>query len=162
MRRGISRLALLAGVVAVMATAAGAAAAEVSREDYVAKVDPICKANVEANERILKGVQGKVKNGQLDAAADQFEGAAKALKKTYAQLQAVPQPAADEAKLGKWLGYVKTEADLFQQTANKLAADQKIAAQSMVVRLTHNANLANNQVLGFEFQHCRFEPSKFT
>jgi hypothetical protein len=32
----------------------------------------------------------------------------------------------------------------------------------MVVRLAHNANLANNQVLVFEFTECRFEPSKFT
>jgi hypothetical protein len=153
---------MLAGAMAVLATAAGATAAEVTRESYVAKVDPICKANVQANEKILKGVQGKVQHGQLDAAAKQFEGAAKALQKTYGQLKAVPQPTADEAKLAKWLGYVKTEADLFQQAANKLAANQKTAAQAMVVRLTHNANLANNQVLGFEFEYCRFEPSKFT
>jgi hypothetical protein len=153
---------MLVAAVAGMVAAQGALAAEVTRESYVAKVDPICKANVQANEKILKGVQGKVKSGQLDAAARQFEGAAKALKKTYAQLNAVPQPTADEAKLQKWLGYVKAEADLFQQAANKLAANQKTAAQAMVVRLTHNANLANNQVLGFELEYCRFEPSKFT
>ncbi len=162
MRKATQRLILFLGAAAVMASAAGATAAEVTREDYAAKVDPICKANTELNEKILKGVQGKVKSGQLDAAAKQFEAAAKALKQTYAQLKAVPEPSADAAKLAKWLGYVKTEADLFQATANKLAADQKTAAQAMVVRLTHNANLANNQVLGFEFQYCRFEPSKFT
>jgi hypothetical protein len=32
----------------------------------------------------------------------------------------------------------------------------------MVVLLTHTANLANNAVIGFEFEYCRFEPSRFT
>jgi hypothetical protein len=27
---------------------------------------------------------------------------------------------------------------------------------------THTANLANDAALGFEFQYCRFEPSRFT
>jgi len=39
------RLALLAGAVAIEATAAGANAAEITREDCVARVDPICMAN---------------------------------------------------------------------------------------------------------------------
>jgi hypothetical protein len=162
MGRVKQRLTLLLAAVAVLVTAAGATAAEVTRESFTAQVEPICKANTQANEKILKGVQAKVKAGQLDAAAKQFEGAAKALKHTYAQLKAVPEPAADQAKLAKWLGYVKVEADFFQQTADKLAANQKAAAQTMVIRLTHNANLANNQVLGFEFTYCRFEPTKFS
>jgi hypothetical protein len=125
-------------------------------------VEPICKTNTEANQKILKGVRAKVKAGRLKAAAKQFEAAAKALARTQVQLAAVPQPPGDAAKLAKWLAHVKTEAELFQATADKLAANQKTAAQAMVVRLTHNANLANNQVLAFEFTDCRFEPSKFT
>ncbi|HEY0317507.1 MAG TPA: hypothetical protein VGC49_04355 [Solirubrobacterales bacterium] len=158
------RATLLIPVVAtlVVLTGGAAGASEVTRDSYAAQVEPICKANTEANKKILKGVRAKVKAGRLTAAARQFEAAAKALRKTEAQLAAVPEPPADAAKLGKWLGYVKTEADLFQATADKLAANQKTAAQGMVVRLTHNANLANNQVLVFEFTYCRFEPSKFT
>ncbi len=137
-------------------------AAETTREAYTEAVEPICKANTKANERILKGVRGKVKAGQLDAAAAQFSKAASALRKTIVQLKAVPQPTADEAKLGKWLKYVEEEATLFQKTAKKLKADDKVGAQRMVIQLTRNANQANNQVLGFEFTYCRFEPSKFT
>jgi hypothetical protein len=139
-----------------------AGAAEVTRESYAEAVEPICKANTEANEKILKGVRGKVKAGQLDAAAQQFSRAATALKKTVKQLKAVPQPTADQAKLAKWLKYVEAEAKLFESTAKKLKEDDKNGAQTMVIRLTHNANQANNQVLGFEFRYCRFEPSKFT
>ena len=60
-------------------------------------VEPICKANTEANEKILKGVRAKVKAGKLDAAATQFAGAARALKRTRAQPPQVPQPPADAA-----------------------------------------------------------------
>jgi hypothetical protein len=84
------------------------------------------------------------------------------LKKAAAQLKAVPQPSADQATLGKWLNYVKAEADLFESVAQKLKAGDKNGAQAMVIRLTHNANLANNQVLAFDFTYCRLEPSKFT
>src|SRR4051794_28532196 len=97
-----------------------AQAVEVTRESYAEAVEPICKTNTEANEKILKGVRGKFKSGQLAAAATQFSKASKALKKTTKQLKAVPQPSADTAKLAKWLKYVEEEANLFQQTANKL------------------------------------------
>jgi succinylglutamate desuccinylase len=139
-----------------------AQATEVTRESYKEAVEPICKTNTEANEKILKGVRAEFKAGKLKVAAGRFSHAATALKKTVKQLKAVPQPTADEAKLAKWLKYVEEEANLFQRTAKKLRANDKAGAQAMVIRLTHNANQANNQVLGFEFRYCRFEPSKFT
>ena len=138
------------------------AAEEVTRESYAEAVEPICKTNTQANEKILKGVRSKFKSGQLGAAATQFAKASQALKKTVKQLKTIAQPTADQAKLTKWLKYVEEEANLFQLTANKLKQGNKAGAQAMVIRLTHNANQANNQVLGFEFHYCRFEPSKFT
>jgi hypothetical protein len=102
-----------------------------------------------------------VKSGKYDAAAKQFTGAAKALKKTRAQLLAVPKPPEDSAQLTKWLGYAKTEAELFETIAKKLHNDEATAAQKMVVRLVSTARQANNQVLDYEFRYCRFQPSKF-
>lgn len=139
-----------------------AQATEVTRESYKEAVEPICKTNTQANERILKGVRKDVKRGQLKLAGTKFSKAATALHKTLLQLKTVPQPPADETKLGKWLGYVGLEVTLFQKTAKDLKAEDKAGAQAMVIRLTHNATQANNQVLGFEFHYCRFEPSKFT
>ena len=40
------------------------AAEETSRAEYKAKVEPICKTNSEANEKILKGVRSKVQQGK--------------------------------------------------------------------------------------------------
>lgn len=147
--------------VAVLLAAVPASATEAERAVYKEAVEPICKKNTEANEKILKGVRAKVKSGKYDVAAKQFLRAAKALKKTRAQLARVPKPEEDTAKLNKWLRYVKTEATLFESIARKLKKDEVTAAQKMVVRLVSNARQANNQVLDFEFRYCRFQPSKF-
>ena len=119
MRGGKKSFGAMSAIVLVLsALAAPAAQAEVTRESYKEAVEPICKSNTEANERILKGVRGKVKAGKLKAAGTQI-CASTALSKTQGELKAVPQPPADQAKLTKWLGYVKTEATLFQKTATK-------------------------------------------
>lgn len=131
------------------------------RRTYKEAVEPICQKNTEANEKILEGVRDKVKAGKLDAAAKQFRAAARALKHARAELLQVPKPPADATRLTKWLGYVKTEVQLFETVARKLSNDEKTAAQKMVVRLITTARQANNQVLVFEFRYCRFQPSKF-
>ncbi|HEX6781188.1 MAG TPA: hypothetical protein VF125_04065 [Solirubrobacterales bacterium] len=154
-------IVLLGAVVALLGAVPSSAAEPDPRDTYKQEVEPICKANTEANEKILAGVRQKVKSGKYDAAAKQFSAAAKALKKTRAQLVAVPKPPEDTAKLTKWLGYAKTEAQLFEAIARKLHNDEATAAQKMVVRLVSTARQANNQVLEYEFRYCRFQPSKF-
>jgi hypothetical protein len=139
-----------------------AQATEMTRESYRAAVEPICKTNAQANERILKGVRKEVKQGKLKLAGAKFTKAAAALQKTLTQLKAIERPTADQAKLEKWLKDIATEITLFKKTAKDLKAGNKAGAQSMVIKLTHNATQANNLVLGFEFHYCRFEPSKFT
>ena len=161
---GKKSFAAISTVVLVLtAVAAPLVQAQTESElEYKEAVEPICKATAKANERILKGVRGKVKHGKLKQASGQFFRAATALRKTVKELEAVPRPAEDEAKLVKWLKTVEEEANLFQKTGQKLKAGNKNGALAMVIRLEHNANVANNQVLGFEFHYCRFEPSKFT
>lgn len=156
------RLPLFLLCALLLSGASLAMAEEVTRETYKAQVEPICKTNTEANEKILKGVRAEVKAGKLKQAGAQFAKAAAALKKAYLQLKAVPQPPADTAKLTKWLAYVKTEAKLFEEAASALKANNKTRAQTIVVKLTHNANLANNQVISFGFRYCKLEPAKFT
>lgn len=161
---GKKSLAAVSAVVLVLSMLAApfAMAAEVTRESYKEAVEPICKTNTEANERILKGVRQKVQKGQLKQAGTQFEKAGKALHKAIAQLKAIPQPTADQARLAKWFKYLGEEEKLFLKGAKQLKEDNKTAAQATVIKLNHNANQANNQVLPFEFKYCRFEPSKFT
>jgi hypothetical protein len=160
----ISRMfvAALAVLLAAGAFAALAMAApEQTRETYVAQVEPICKTNTKANERILAGAEKKVKKGQLNVAAGQFTQAAAAFGKAVGQISAVPQPAADKAKLTKWLGYLGEEQKLLAEIGKALKAGKKSQAQALSVRLTHNGNLANDAVLGFEFNYCLIKTSRF-
>jgi hypothetical protein len=156
------RILALATAFAVFAAVSLAAADTVTRDSYTAAVEPICKKNSQANKRIFKNVRKLVRKGKLKPAAKRFVKASKALKRTYRQLKAVPQPAADEARLARWLGYVKTEANLFVRVAKKLKHNQRGAAQNLVNKLTTNANAANSTVLPFNFRYCRFNPSQFT
>ncbi len=161
---GKKSFAVLSTVFVVFAMLSGpfAEAAEVTRESYKEQVEPICKTNVKANERILKGVKSKVKAGKLKPAATQFTKAAKALHKAIRKLKAVPQPTADEARLGKWLKYIQEEEGYFRKIAKKLKAGNRNGAFAMQIRLEHTASQANNQVLAFEFRYCKVEPSKFS
>ncbi len=161
MRRLKVGMAVLVAVGLAAATAL-ALAAVTTRAEYVAAVEPICRANTKANERILKGVRNEVSHNRLKPAAAQFTKAARALKQTLAELRAVPRPPADAARLNKWFTAIGAEAQLFEATAAKLRAGEKGPAERMSILLTAAANKANNQVLGFEFRYCHGEPSKFT
>jgi len=129
---------------------------------YKEAVEPICKANTEANKRILKNVKKEVREGKLKLAGRQFGKAGAALNRAHAELAAVPKPAEYTAKLTKWLSLVGAEVTLFKKAGSQLKAENKIAAQATVIRLQRNANQANNQVIVFEFHYCRFDTSKFT
>jgi hypothetical protein len=150
-------------LVALLVTAAFAATSpDQTRENYVAAVEPICKQNTKANEQILTGVRKKIKQGKLSVAAGQFTKASAAFGKAVNQIRAVPQPPADAAKLNKWLGYLDEEKKLLGEIGKALKSGKKSKAQTLSVRLTHNGNVANNQVLGFEFDYCLIDSSRFS
>ena len=158
MRKAIALSLTAALLLAIAAPAAMA----LTRDEYKTKVEPICKKNSEANDKILKTVRKEVKEDKLKTAGAKFIKASNALNTTYNELKAVEQPAEDAAKLTKWLGYVKTEADLFKSAGTALKAGNKSKAQQFVNKLTQNANKANAEVLAFNFRYCKFEPSKYT
>jgi hypothetical protein len=162
MRRTRS-IACAGAFLALVLLAAGAARAEeVTRESYKAAVEPICRANTRANERIFAGVRSEVRHGQLKSAARRFNRAAAALRGTVGELRQVPRPPADRARLSRWLAKAGRLASSFALIARKLAAGEKGKAGHLVARLTYTAEAANALVFEFEFHYCRLEPSKFT
>lgn len=150
---------MAAGTLLALPAAFGA---ELTRDEYVARVEPICKRNTEANSRIFAGAKGEVQGGQLKKASKRFFRAADALDKAIGQLDGVPKPPNDVAKLSKWIGYLEREGSLLDQIGKALAAEQKGKAQGLSVRLRRNSNLANNTVLAFGFKYCRIDPSRFS
>jgi hypothetical protein len=156
-------IAIVSGsLVVALVLAAAAFAAEVSREEFKVAAEPICKSSAKANERFLSGVRQEVKTGKLKSAAGKFAKAAKEQAMALKELEALPEPAADEARLAKWLSYLKIEAELFAQAGKKLNAGDKAGAEHIFAKLTPNANKANNAVLPFGFRYCRLEPAKFS
>jgi len=155
-------------VAALLVVAVGAAAAlgvtspDQTRETYVTQVEPICKQNTKDNEQILAGVRKKIQKGQLSVAAGQFAKASTAFGKAVKQIKAVPQPVADQAKLAKWLGYLEGETKLLSEIGKALKSGNKSKAQTLSIKLSHNGNLANNAVLGFEFDYCLIDSSRFS
>jgi hypothetical protein len=156
------RMLMVAGAVMALALiVCGAAfAAEVSRDEYKEAAEPICKSNTQANERILAGVQKEVKQGKLKTAAAKFTKAAAGQAKALKALEALGQPAADEARLAEWFKYLGIEAELFATAGKKLKAGDKPGAEKAFTKLTQNANKANLPVLPFGFHYCRIEASK--
>ncbi len=152
--------------VAVFATAlcvsATAFAEDITRDDYVARAEPICKVNTHANKKIFKGVRKMVQKNQLGKAAKRFKRAAASLRKTITQLRALPQPVGDEQRLSKWIQYLNVERGMLTKIGKALKANNKFQAQSNIIRLRRNSNLANNTVLSFEFNYCRIDPSRFS
>jgi hypothetical protein len=155
-------MVVTAMVLVTMGVVSVAGAAELTRDEYVARVEPICKRNTEANKRIFAGAQEEVKAGKLKQASVHFAKAEAALDKTIKQLSAVPQPAADEAKLEKWLGYLEIESAYLGKIGKALAVGDKAKAQTLSVQLNRNSNLANNTVLSFGFTYCKIDPSRFS
>jgi hypothetical protein len=135
---------------------------EVTRQSYREAAEPICKANGRANQRILKHTRSDFRKDRLSKAGKSMIRASRALKKTYAQLRALPQPPADAGRLRRWLGKVKVEANLFQRAGRALKKGQKGKASAIVVKLNKNATKANNTVIPFAFKNCRFNPSRYT
>jgi hypothetical protein len=154
--------AALACAAALAGAALGSTSPQQTREGYVAEVEPICKTNTKANERILAGVRREIKKGKLNLAAGQFRRASAAFGRAVKEIAAVPEPVADQTKLTKWLGYLEDETTLLGEIGKALKAGKKTRAQGLSVRLTHNGNLANTTVLGFEFNYCLIDSSRFS
>jgi hypothetical protein len=158
----VPNLALAVAVaLLVVVPVALAAEGELTRDEYVARVEPICKSNAQANSRILKGVKQQVKQDKLVPAGARFIRAATVLGTTVGKISAVPQPSADAAKLTKWIGYLQHEQTFLQKIGKALKSKDKYHAQKLAVELNKNNNKANNTVISFNFHECRIDSSRF-
>lgn len=158
----LPRLCLaLAVALLVVVPAALAAEGEITRDEYVARLEPICKRNADANSRILRGVKGQVKGGKLVPAGKRFIRASGVLRRSVTQMAAVPKPSADVAKLEKWFRYLKQETGFLRQIGKALKSNQKYRATKLASKLNDNNREANNTVISFGFKECRIDSSRF-
>ena len=138
------------------------AAAEVTRPEYVSRLESICKPDAEATARAVQGVRADVKAERLAVAAAKFAQAGRIFAGTVRAISPLPRPSADQAKLAKWFGYLGEEEHYLTKIAAALRAEHTIRSQRYTARFIHNGNLANNVVLAFGFDYCSFKPSRFS
>ena len=149
--------ALAAGLLAAVTVAAAAP----SREEYVTRLEGICKPDAEATQKAMVGARSDIRAERLTLAAGKFAQATSIFGSTVKRISPVSRPPADAAKLSKWFGYLKAQESYLGQITAQLRADHAIPAQRLTARFIHNGNLANNTVLAFGFDYCSFKFSRY-
>jgi hypothetical protein len=151
-----------AAYLAVLALSAPAGAEPLpSQAEYVSSLESICKPGVETTERAVRGVRSDIRAERLALAAGKLSSAARIFDGTVGKISAVPRPAPDAAQLAKWFGYLRLQESYLAKAAAALRAQRIVRYQHNAVRFVHNGNLANDVVITFGFDYCRFKFSRF-
>jgi hypothetical protein len=137
------------------------AAESLSRDEYVPRLEKICKPRAEATRRAMDGVRDDVHADRIGIAAHKFGRAAKIFGGTVRIISRVPRPAADVAVLKKWFRYLKRQSRYLREIEGQLRRRRTIKAQRLTARFIHNGNLANNTTLAFGFDFCSFRFSRY-
>lgn len=155
--------ALLCAAVALVAAfvPAFAAAAELTRPEYVAQLEQICKPGSEATERAVGGMRSDIRAERLQPAATKFAKAKRIFAGTVSSIAKVPRPAADRATLTRWFAALGHETDYLGRTAAALRAEDIPRFQRVSGRFFQEGSKANNIVVSFGFNYCNFKSSRY-
>jgi hypothetical protein len=156
-RRSVSATIL---AVMVLSASAGAAVAP-ERVKYVNSLEAICKPGVEATQQAVRGVRSDIRAERLAVAAGKLGKAARIFDGTVRRISAVPRPPQDVRHLAKWFGYLKLQESYLGRAAAALRAERIPRYQHNAVLFVHNGNLANDVVIAYGFNYCRFKFSRF-
>jgi len=148
-------------IIAVFLLSAAVAKADTGIDSYVRAVEPVCKKNTEASSRVLAGVRDKVRANQFNAAARQFNAAAAELARTRAQLQAIASSPTQAEVLNRWFGKIAGIEKALRQIGAALSVQNKYLAQRRSITLMRESLGANNVVISYNFDWCRFNPARF-
>jgi hypothetical protein len=154
-------LAPLAAALLCSGIASAAAEAPPTRDEYVSRLERICKPDAQATEAVMEGTRADIQASRLGAAAGKFTRAASIFGSTVERMVAVQRPPADTQRLSKWFTYLRRQESYLGLITQQLRAGQAIKAQRLTARFIHSGNLANNVVLAFGFDFCRFKFSRY-
>jgi hypothetical protein len=156
-RRVVSALSLAAIVLVASAGAAGLP----EHDEYVTRLESICKPGVEATQRAVRGVRSDIRAERLQVAAAKLASARRIFDGTVRRISAVPRPPADAKQLAKWFRYLGQQESYLASSAAALHDERIVAYQHSSVRFVHTGNLANDVVIAFGFNYCEFKFSRF-
>jgi hypothetical protein len=153
-------ITLITGIGLLLAATPATAEAP-TREEYVDRLEPICKPDALATQRVMKGARADIRAERVGPATAKFARATSIFGSTVKEMVPVPRPPADVARLSKWFTYLKRQESYLREITAQLRRDRPIAAQRLTARFIHNGNLANNVVLPFGFDWCSFKFSRY-
>jgi hypothetical protein len=154
MRGTLGTLAAIA--VALLAIAPLAHGEEQTRESYKAQVEPICKANRTANERIMAGARDRVNQGKLEPAGEQFIRVSVSFGGLIKRLLPVPAPPADQRRIERWFTSMRLLEQRLRTVGKYYKAGEKIRATHESILAERSGLSANNTSIVFHFHYCRF------
>jgi hypothetical protein len=147
---------LVAIAVALLAVAPLAHGEEQTRDSYKAAVEPLCKANREANERIMAGTRERVNENQLKPVGRQFIRLSESFGGLIKRLTPVPPPLGDEHRVDRWFDSMRLLKQRLRNVGKYYKAEEKIKAAHESILAERSGISANNTSIVFHFHYCRF------
>jgi hypothetical protein len=154
---------LISGVLLAVLALSGLAGASAlpDQAEYVSRLESICKPGVEETQRAVRGVRSDIRSERLAIAAGKLSSAGRIFDGTVRAISAVPRPPADAAQLAKWFVDLRLQESYLRGAASALHAQRIVSYQHNAVRFVHTGNLANDVVIAYGFNYCRFKFSRF-
>ena len=160
-RRLVAAVSLAMLVLPTLVLTAPAGAESPDRAEYVSSLEGVCKPGVEATQRAVRGLRSDITAERLSVAARKLSRAARIFDGTVREITPVPRPPLDATQLSKWFGYLRLQESYLAKAAAALRAERIVQYQRNAVRFVHTGNLANDVVIAFGFDYCRFKFSRF-
>lgn len=129
---------------------------EQTRETYKARVEPICKANREANERIMDGAQRRINQRQFVAVGKQFIRVSESFGGLIPKLATVPPPVGDERRVERWVEQMRLLKARLRRTGRYYKEGEDIKAAHEAILAERSGIAANNISIVFKVRYCRF------
>jgi len=150
-------LGILAAIVALLAVAPLAhGEGEQTRESYKQRVEPVCKANRIANERIMAGARRRIKKKRYVTVGKQFIRVSGSFGNLIKRLGPVPPPTGYERTVSRWFKFMRLVKLRLFKVGRLYKAGADIQAAHMSIAAERAGISANNISIAFKVRECRF------
>src|SRR4051812_33327818 len=126
----IGVLGVVAATALVGSSSAAAEAEVLTRDEYVVRLETMCKPGALATKKAMKGARKDVGyERRLPVAVRKFGEAARIFGGTIKKIGLVPRPPADVGRLEEWFTYLNRQEQYLLEITEQLRASHTIKAQ---------------------------------
>jgi hypothetical protein len=152
---------ILACAVLVLTAAAFTVGAELTRSEYVTRLEKICKPRSLATTRAVRGTRADVQAERFAVAAAKFSKARRIFAGTLRSIKQVPRPVADRPTLSRWFTALDRETTYLDRSIAALRDEDLPRFQHASAQFFRQGSKSNNIVISFEFDYCAFKSSRY-